>query len=63
MNTATTPGDAMRAFFSSYAAKTKGSYNLAGIENPAIDALMTWTRADGWTVGITVAQVDLPRPG
>jgi microcin C transport system substrate-binding protein len=36
----TTPGDAMRAFFSAQAAKTKGSYNLAGIENPAIDALI-----------------------
>jgi microcin C transport system substrate-binding protein len=35
-----TPGDAMRPFFSSQAAKTKGSYNLAGIENPAIDALI-----------------------
>ena len=30
----------MRPFFSSQAAKTKGSYNLAGIENPAIDALI-----------------------
>ncbi len=35
-----TPGDGMRPFFSSQAAKTKGSYNLAGIENPAIDALI-----------------------
>jgi len=35
-----TPGDSMRSFFSSQAAKTKGSYNLAGIENPAIDALI-----------------------
>ncbi|WP_315838647.1 extracellular solute-binding protein [Bradyrhizobium prioriisuperbiae] len=35
-----TPGDSMRPFFSSQAAKTKGSYNLAGIENPAIDALI-----------------------
>jgi microcin C transport system substrate-binding protein len=36
----TTPGDSMRAYFSSSSAKTKGSYNLAGIENPAIDALI-----------------------
>jgi microcin C transport system substrate-binding protein len=36
----TTPGDSMRAYFSSNSAKTKGSYNLAGIENPAIDALI-----------------------
>ena len=35
-----TPGDGMRPFFSSQAAATKGSYNLAGISNPAIDALI-----------------------
>jgi microcin C transport system substrate-binding protein len=35
-----TPGDAMRSFFSSQAAATEGSYNLAGIANPAIDALI-----------------------
>jgi microcin C transport system substrate-binding protein len=35
-----TPGDSMRPFFSSQAAQTKGSNNLAGIANPAIDALI-----------------------
>ncbi|WBL78253.1 extracellular solute-binding protein [Bradyrhizobium xenonodulans] len=35
-----TPGDPMRAFFSSQVAATKGSYNLAGISSPAIDALI-----------------------
>jgi microcin C transport system substrate-binding protein len=35
-----TPGDGMRPFFSSQSAATKGSYNLAGIANPAIDALI-----------------------
>jgi microcin C transport system substrate-binding protein len=35
-----TPGDGMRPFFTSQAAATKGSYNLAGIANPAIDALI-----------------------
>ena len=35
-----TPGDALRPFFSSQAAATKGSYNLAGIADPAIDALI-----------------------
>jgi microcin C transport system substrate-binding protein len=35
-----TPGDGMRPFFSSQAATTKGSYNLAGIASPAIDALI-----------------------
>jgi microcin C transport system substrate-binding protein len=35
-----TPGDSMRPFFSSQAAATKGSYNLAGIAEPVIDALI-----------------------
>src|SRR3569623_3713306 len=30
----------MRAFFSSQSAKTKGSYNLAGISSPVIDGLI-----------------------
>jgi microcin C transport system substrate-binding protein len=46
-----TPGDSLRPFFSSQAAVTKGSYNLAGVANPAIDALIekaigAETRAD-----------------
>ncbi len=36
----TTPGDSLRPYFSSRAAATKGSQNLAGIANPAIDALI-----------------------
>jgi microcin C transport system substrate-binding protein len=35
-----TPGDSLRSYFSSQAAKTKGSQNLAGIADPAIDALI-----------------------
>jgi microcin C transport system substrate-binding protein len=35
-----TPGDGLRPFFSSQAAATNGSYNLAGISSPAIDALI-----------------------
>src|SRR5579863_7184217 len=35
-----TPGDGMRPFFSSQSAATKGSYNLAGIADPVIDALI-----------------------
>ena len=35
-----TPGDALRTYFSSQAADTKGSHNLAGIADPAIDALI-----------------------
>ncbi|MBN9007701.1 MAG: ABC transporter substrate-binding protein [Rhizobiales bacterium] len=36
----TVPGDSLRPFFSSQAAATKGSNNLAGISDPAIDSLM-----------------------
>jgi microcin C transport system substrate-binding protein len=35
-----TPGDSMRPTFSSQAAATKGSYNLAGVADPVIDALI-----------------------
>ena len=35
-----TPGDSLRAFFSSQAAALKGSQNLAGIADPAIDAMI-----------------------
>ncbi|HVX98797.1 MAG TPA: extracellular solute-binding protein [Pseudorhodoplanes sp.] len=36
----TTPGDSLRTYFSSQAAATKGSQNLAGIADPAIDSLI-----------------------
>ena len=36
----TAPGDSLRSFFSSQYANTKGSNNLAGIADPAIDALI-----------------------
>ena len=35
-----TPGDSLRPYFTSQAAATKGSYNLAGVANPAVDALV-----------------------
>jgi len=35
-----TPGDSLRSYLSSLAAKTKGSQNLAGIADPAMDALI-----------------------
>jgi microcin C transport system substrate-binding protein len=35
-----TPGDSLRSYFSSQAARTKGSQNLAGIADPAMDALI-----------------------
>jgi microcin C transport system substrate-binding protein len=37
---AATPGDALRTYFSSQAARLKGSENLAGIASPALDALI-----------------------
>ena len=40
MSMSATPGDSLRPYFSSHAAATKGSYNLAGVANPAIDALI-----------------------
>jgi microcin C transport system substrate-binding protein len=51
MSFSATPGDSIRPFFTSQAAATKGSYNLAGIANPAVDALVETiiaaeTRAD-----------------
>lgn len=36
----TTPGDALRTFFSSGVANVKGSQNLAGMADPVIDALI-----------------------
>jgi microcin C transport system substrate-binding protein len=35
-----TPGDSLRSYFSSQAAALKGSNNLAGIADPAVDALV-----------------------
>lgn len=35
-----TPSPAIRNFWGSLSAKTEGSYNLAGISNPAVDALI-----------------------
>jgi len=51
MSMSATPGDSLRPYFSSKAAATKGSYNLAGVASPAIDALIeraigAETRAD-----------------
>jgi microcin C transport system substrate-binding protein len=36
----TAPGDSMRTYFSSEAAKINGSQNIAGIADPAVDALI-----------------------
>jgi len=50
-----TPGDALRPFFTSQAANTKGSYNLAGISSPVIDALVEKIMAAGTRAELTVA--------
>jgi microcin C transport system substrate-binding protein len=50
-----TPGDGMRPFFSSQAASTKGSYNLAGISDPVIDALIEKILAADSRAELTVA--------
>ena len=50
-----TPGDAMRPFFSAQAAATKGSYNLAGIANPAMDALIEKNLGANSRADLTVA--------
>jgi len=34
------PGDELRAYFSTEAARTRGSYNVAGIADPAVDAMI-----------------------
>jgi microcin C transport system substrate-binding protein len=39
-NFSTTPGDALRTYFSSSAAAVKGSQNLAGMADPVVDALI-----------------------
>ncbi|HMJ45545.1 MAG TPA: extracellular solute-binding protein [Pseudolabrys sp.] len=40
MNFSSTPGDSLRNYFTTQAAATKGSHNLAGIIDPAVDALV-----------------------
>jgi microcin C transport system substrate-binding protein len=39
-NFSTTPGDSLRSYFSSQSATMNGSLNLAGISDPAVDALV-----------------------
>src|SRR5664279_3821622 len=50
-----TPGDGMRPFFTSQAAATKGSYNLAGITSPVIDALVDKILAAETRADLTIA--------
>src|SRR5689334_8082331 len=50
-----TPGESLRTYFSSQAAAVKGSQNLAGIADPAIDAMIDRVIAAGTRVELTAA--------
>ncbi|GLR87277.1 extracellular solute-binding protein [Bradyrhizobium iriomotense] len=50
-----TPGDSLRTYFTAQAAATKGSYNLAGVASPAIDALVEKAMAANTREELTVA--------
>jgi microcin C transport system substrate-binding protein len=50
-----TPGDSLRTYFSSQAARTKGTQNVAGISDPAIDALIDTIIAAGTREELTTA--------
>lgn len=49
-----TPGDSLRNYFSSQAATVKGSQNLAGIADPAIDALIERVMAANSRAELTI---------
>ncbi|WP_420131374.1 extracellular solute-binding protein [Rhodopseudomonas sp.] len=57
----TVPGDALRNFFSSQSAATKGSNNLAGIADPAIDAMINQVIAADTRAKLVVAARALDR--
>ena len=50
-----TPGDSLRTYFTAQAAATKGSYNLAGVASPAIDALVEKAMAANTRDELTMA--------
>ncbi len=50
-----TPGDSLRNYFSSQAAAVKGSQNLAGIADPAIDVLIDRVMAASSRADLTIA--------
>ena len=56
-----TPGDSLRTYFSSQAAAIKGSQNLAGIADPAIDAMIDHIIAANTREEMTVAARALDR--
>jgi microcin C transport system substrate-binding protein len=54
-NFSATPGDSLRTYFTSQAAATRGSQNLAGMADPAIDALVERVIAAESRAALTVA--------
>jgi microcin C transport system substrate-binding protein len=56
-----TPGDSLRSFFSSQAAALKGSNNLAGTADPAVDALIETIIAAGSRPALVTACCALDR--
>ena len=50
-----TPGDTLGAYFSSRAAATKGSFNLAGISDPVVDELIEKVVAASDRAGLDAA--------
>jgi microcin C transport system substrate-binding protein len=56
-----TPGDAMRPFFTTQAAATKGSWNLAGIADPVVDAMIEQIIAAPTRVALVTACKALDR--
>jgi microcin C transport system substrate-binding protein len=55
LSMSSTPGDSIRPTFSSQSAATKGSFNLAGIADPVIDALLEKILAVDTRVELTAA--------
>jgi microcin C transport system substrate-binding protein len=55
LSISSTPGDSIRPTFSSQAAATKGSFNLAGIADPVVDALLEKILAVETRVELTAA--------
>ncbi|MGZ8388480.1 MAG: extracellular solute-binding protein, partial [Rhodoplanes sp.] len=57
----TLPGETLRSYFSSQAAATKGSYNLSGMADPAVDALIDAVIAANTRAELVIAAQALDR--
>ena len=55
------PGETLRSYFSSQAAATKGSYNLSGMADPAVDALIDAVIAANTRAELVIAAQALDR--